>query len=122
MAGIPRLQSYTGPALLSYGFRTFFYFGAVYAALAVLVWMPFYFGEVRLATSFSPRDWHAHEMIYGYLPAVITGFLLTAIPNWTGRLPLQGGPLLVLAVVWALGRIAVAVSSDIGAIPALLID
>jgi uncharacterized protein involved in response to NO len=122
MAGIPRLQSYTGPALLSYGFRPFFFFGAVYSALAVLIWMPFYFGEVRLATSFSPRDWHAHEMIYGYLPAVITGFLLTAIPNWTGRLPLQGGPLLVLATVWAIGRIAVAVSSEIGAIPALLID
>src|SRR3569833_2041453 len=122
MAGIPRLQVYRGPALLTYGFRPFFFFGAHYAAIAILLWLPFFFGELNLPTLFSPRDWHAHEMIYGYLPAIITGFLLTAIPNWTGRLPLQGGPLLVLAVVWALGRIAVAVSSDIGAIPALLID
>src|SRR5689334_3591632 len=42
----------------------------------------------------APRDWHVHEMLYGYVPAVVTGFLLTAIPNWTGRLPLQGTPLI----------------------------
>jgi uncharacterized protein involved in response to NO len=41
-----------------------------------------------LSTAFSPVDWHVHEMLYGYVPAVVTGFLLTAIPNWTGRLPL----------------------------------
>ena len=50
-------------------------------------------------------------MIYGSLPAVVTGFLLTAIPNWTGRLPLRGLPLLVLVLVWAAGRIAVATSA-----------
>jgi uncharacterized protein involved in response to NO len=43
-----------------------------------------------------PRGWHLHEMLYGYVSAVVTGFLLTAIPNWTGRLPIQGAPLLVL--------------------------
>jgi len=84
--------------------------------------MPFYFGEIELVTSFSPRDWHAHEMIYGYLPAVITGFLLTAIPNWTGRLPLQGGPLLVLVTTWAVGRFAVAISSEIGWFAATVLD
>jgi len=122
MSAVPRLRSFRGPPLLSYGFRPFFFFGALYAALAVLVWMPFYFGEVGLPTSFTPRDWHAHEMIYGYLPAIITGFLLTAIPNWTGRLPLQGGPLLVLVAVWIAGRFAVATSTQIGWIPATLID
>jgi len=84
--------------------------------------MPFYFGEIELVTSFSPRDWHAHEMIYGYLPAIITGFLLTAIPNWTGRLPLQGGPLLVLVTTWAVGRFAVAISSEIGWFAATVLD
>ena len=53
-------------------------------------------------------------MLYGYVPAVVTGFLLTAIPNWTGRLPLQGMPLLVLLLVWIAGRIAVTFSARIG--------
>jgi len=122
MAAIPRLRAYSGPALLSYGFRPFFFFGALYAGLGILMWMPLYFGEIELATSFSPRDWHAHEMIYGYLPAIITGFLLTAIPNWTGRLPLQGGPLLVLVLTWAVGRLAVAISSHIGWLAATVLD
>jgi uncharacterized protein involved in response to NO len=107
---------------LSYGFRPFFFFGAFYAAVAILFWIPFFFGELNLPTLFSPRDWHAHEMIYGYLPAIITGFLLTAIPNWTGRLPLQGLPLLVLAIVWAAGRLAIAVSVQLGWVATLLID
>lgn len=122
MNAIPRLRGYSGPVLLSYGFRPFFFFGALYAALAIVIWMPFYFGEIRLATSFSPQDWHAHEMIYGYLPAVVAGFLLTAIPNWTGRLPLQGGPLLVLITAWALGRIVVAISAQTGWLAATVLD
>ena len=119
---IPRLREHSGPALLSYGFRPFFLFGAVYAALAILVWLPLFYGEIALATAFTPRDWHVHEMLYGYVPAVVTGFLLTAIPNWTGRLPLQGGPLLVLVIVWAAGRVAVTFSAEIGWLAAALID
>jgi len=122
MTAIPRLRVFSGPTLLSYGFRPFFFFGAFYAGLAVLIWMPFYFGEIEVATSFSPRDWHAHEMIYGYLPAIITGFLLTAIPNWTGRMPLQGGPLAVLVITWAVGRMAVAISAQIGWLAATVLD
>ena len=75
MIPIPRLQPSSGPALLSYGFRPFFLFGACYAALAMLVWLPLFYGELTLATTFSPRDWHVHELLYGYIPAVITGFL-----------------------------------------------
>jgi len=122
MAPIPRLQPYQGPALLSYGFRPFFLFGALYAGLAVLAWVPVFTGELALASAFAPRDWHVHEMLYGYVPAVITGFLLTAIPNWTGRLPLQGTPLLLLLAIWLAGRIAVTVSGLIGWLPAALID
>lgn len=122
MAPIPRLRAYSGPALLSYGFRPFFLFGACYAALALLAWMPLFYGELALATAFSPRDWHVHEMLYGYLPAVVTGFLLTSIPNWTGRLPLQGGTLLLLLIVWAAGRIAVTLSAEIGWLGAMVID
>src|SRR5687768_2212292 len=107
MAPIPRLRSYNGPALLSYGFRPFFLFGSIYAGVAILVWLPVLHGHLTLVTVFSPRDWHVHEMLYGYLPAVITGFLLTAVPNWTGRLPLQGKPLLGLVALWAAGRLTV---------------
>lgn len=122
MTPIPRLREHYGPALLSYGFRPFFLFGACYAALAMLAWLPLFYGELVLATAFTPRDWHVHEMLYGYVPAVVTGFLLTAIPNWTGRLPLQGWPLLVLVIVWAAGRVVVALSAEIGWLAAALID
>jgi len=122
MPPIPRLKPYQGPALFSYGFRPFFLFGALYAGLAVLAWLPVFTGELTLASAFAPRDWHVHEMLYGYVPAVVTGFLLTAIPNWTGRLPLQGTPLIVLLLVWIAGRAAVTFSGLIGWLPAALID
>jgi len=122
MAPIPRLRDYTGPALLSYGFRPFFLFGSLYAGLAILAWLPIFYGELELSTVFAPRDWHIHEMLYGYLPAVITGFLLTAVPNWTGRMPLQGRPLLALVLVWAAGRLAVTTSAWIGWEAAAVID
>lgn len=73
-------------------------------------------------SAFAPQEWHVHEMLYGYLPAVITGFLFTAIPNWTGQLPIQGKPLLALVLVWLAGRIVVTISADIGWLPAAAID
>src|SRR5215207_1957523 len=122
MAAIPRLQPYTGPALLSYGFRPFFLLGSIYAGPAILAWLPMFQGELQLATAFAPRDWHVHEILYGFLPAVITGFLLTAVPNWTGRLPLQGRPLLALVLIWIAGRVAVTISAWTGWAVAALVD
>jgi uncharacterized protein involved in response to NO len=122
MSPIPRLRAYAGPALLSYGFRPFFLMAAFYAGAAILVWLPMFYGELSTASLFAPRDWHVHEMLYGYVAAVITGFLLTAIPNWTGRLPIQGAPLLVLVGVWLAGRMAVSLSASIGWIAAAAID
>ncbi len=122
MSPVPRLKDYRGPALLSYGFRPFFLLGAVYAGFAILAWLPMFSGELTLSTGFGPIDWHVHEMLYGYLPAVVTGFLLTAIPNWTGRLPIQGVPLLVLVFVWLAGRAAVTFSAAIGWLPAAIVD
>src|SRR3954469_6507881 len=115
-------RTYGGPAMFSYGFRPFFLLGSIYAGLAILVWMPAFMGELSLTTALLPRDWHVHEMLYGFLPAVITGFLFTAIPNWTGRLPLRGRPLAVLVAVWIAGRLAVTFSAGLGWWPALLVD
>ena len=58
--------------------------------------------------------WHAHEMLFGYAAAAIAGFLLTAIPNWTGRLPVRGVRLALLVGLWAVGRLAVAFSASVG--------
>lgn len=107
---VARLREYRGPALFSYGFRPFFFFGSIYAGAAMLVWLPAFYGTLQLGTAFAPQDWHVHEMLFGYIAAVVAGFLLTAVPNWTGRLPLQGGPLVLLFSIWVAGRIAVSVS------------
>jgi len=122
MAPIPRLRSYEGPALLSYGFRPFFLFAALQAGLTIVVWLPFVTGHLAVPTAFAPVDWHIHEMLFGYQAAAIAGFLLTAIPNWTGRLPVQGKPLLVLVLAWLAGRIAVTASAWIGWRLAMAVD
>ncbi len=122
MAPIPRLKAYDGPAILSYGFRPFFFAGAFFAALAIALWLPQFFGELSLPNAFAPPVWHAHEMLFGFAPAIVTGFLLTAIPNWTGRLPLQGAPLLALLLAWLAGRTGVAASGAIGWAPAMILD
>lgn len=119
---VPRLRPFSGPALFSYGFRPFFLFGAFYAGVVLLLWLPVFEGYLTLPTSLGPIDWHAHEMLYGYIAAIVTGFLLTAIPNWTGRLPLNGLPLIGLFALWVAGRIAVACSQIIGWLPAALVD
>ncbi len=122
MTAISRPRRHQGWALLADGFRPFFLLGSIYAGLAILVWLPVFYGEIALVSAFAPRDWHVHEMLYGYLPAVITGFLFTAIPNWTGRLPIQGTPLLALVVVWIAGRLAVTLSAETGWLTAMLVD
>src|SRR5262245_24450428 len=119
---LARRREYSGPALFSYGFRPFFLAGALWAALGVLLWLPQYSGEIVLPTALAPRDWHVHEMLYGYVAAVVAGFLLTAIPNWTGRLPICGLPLASLAALWLAGRVAILVSAKTGHAVAAVID
>ncbi|MCX7566159.1 NnrS family protein [Sulfitobacter sp. F26169L] len=105
-----QMRQWRGPALLSFGFRPMFLFAAVWAACAMVIWIAMLSGLLDLPTRFDPVTWHAHEFLFGYLSAVIAGFLLTAVPNWTGRLPVVGWPLGGLAALWLLGRLAVAVS------------
>jgi len=111
-----------GPAFLSGGYRPFFFMAGVWALLGLAVWPPFFKGEIAVPTAFAPIDWHAHEMIFGYGGAVVAGFLLTAIPNWTGRPPVAGAALAALALLWAAGRAALFISAAIGRIPAAAID
>lgn len=106
-----KMRSWQGPAILSFGFRPFFLFGALWAGLAMLVWIGLLAGTWEVPSRFSAVDWHAHAMLFGYLGAVIAGFLLTAVPNWTGRLPVVGWWLGGLFGLWLLGRVAVTVSA-----------
>ena len=99
------------PALLTLGFRPFFLCAAIWAALAMALWIAALAGAPVLATHFAPADWHAHEFLFGYLGAVIAGFLLTAVPNWVRRPPLAGWPLAALVLCWLAGRVAVALSA-----------
>src|SRR3954454_12679871 len=121
MAGV-RSRNFEGWPLFANSFRPFFLLAAIQAGLSILAWLPMFYGELSVTSAFAPRDWHVHELLYGYLPAVITGFLFTAIPNWTGRLPLRSRPLAVLVAVWIAGRLAVTFSAGLGWWPALLVD
>ena len=99
--------AYAGPPILSMGFRPFFLASALWALLAVPVWVLAWNGHLTLGGPFIPTDWHIHEMIWGFGAAAVAGFLFTAVPNWTGRLPTQGWPLLLLLALWLLGRVTV---------------
>jgi uncharacterized protein involved in response to NO len=96
-------RRYASPAFFSFAFRPFFFCGALFAGIAIPAWAALFTG--RLVIAGDPMRWHAQEMLFGFLGAVIGGFLLTAIPNWTGRLPVSGAPLAGLLALWLLGRI-----------------
>lgn len=117
-----RSKTYNGPALFSVGLRPFFLLASAYTALSMVLWLPFFHGKLELFTTFSAVDWHIHEWIFGFLPAVATGFLFTAVPNWTGRMPIQGLQLAILLLVWIIGRFAITFSSLIGWHAAAIID
>jgi uncharacterized protein involved in response to NO len=120
--GIPRLQRQSSIALLSYGFRPFFLGAGLWATLAMVLWIGLISGHWAFANTYGAVAWHAHEFLFGYVSAVLTGFLLTAIPNWTGRLPLQGQPLLALCLLWAAGRAAMLATDQIGLAAAVALD
>ncbi len=94
-------------AVLGYGFRPFFLLAGVHAMLAIPVWMAMRQGMEPILTHLPPHVWHAHEMLYGFIVAAMTGFLLTAVPSWTGQRGFAGAPLLGLAALWLVGRVAI---------------
>lgn len=106
-----RMRAWQGPALFSFGFRPFFLGAAFWAALSMALWLVMLVGWLDFPTAFDPVSWHAHEFLFGYLGAVAAGFLMTAVPNWTGRMPIVGWPLMGLFALWVMGRVAVAISA-----------
>ncbi|WP_210397178.1 NnrS family protein [Motiliproteus sediminis] len=99
-------------ALLFLGFRPFFLLAGIAAIALIAVWLPHYYGPLPLNDHFAPVGWHGHEMLFGYAVAVIAGFLLTAVRNWTGQPMPTGWKLGVLVLIWLAGRILV--SLDLG--------
>ena len=93
-------------ALFAQGFRPFFLAASLWAASAMAIWIVMLETGLSLPSRLDPLAWHMHEMLFGFVMAAVAGFLLTAIPNWTGRLPISGAPLAGLAGLWLLGRIA----------------
>jgi uncharacterized protein involved in response to NO len=110
------------PAFLRGGFRPFFLGGAAWAVIALTIWLVALATQASVPSAFDPLTWHRHEMLFGFVGAVVAGFLLTAIPNWTGQLPIAGAPLAALAGFWLAGRLAVLCSSHVGAFPAAVLD
>ena len=115
-------RAWHGAPVFSRGFRPFFLAAGALALIGMALWVPVFTGAITISTAFSAGDWHAHEMIFGYVGAVIAGFLLTAIPNWTSRLPVAGRPLAALSALWVAGRIAVLTSAWIGRPEAAIAD
>jgi len=108
---IPRASEH---ALFSLGFRPFFALAALQAVFSVSAWVAIFAGLVPAPLWLTPSLWHAHEMIFGFVAAAAAGFLLTAAPTWTQSRPVSGSPLIFLAALWLVGRVAMALA---GALP-----
>jgi uncharacterized protein involved in response to NO len=110
------------PPILLHAFRICFLLAAIWAAAAVPLWLLSYSGIISLSSAYGDVNWHAHELVFGYAALVVCGFLFTAIPNWTGRLPVSGWPLAALVFLWLAGRAAMAMASVIGLATAAGVD
>ncbi|HYG84924.1 MAG TPA: NnrS family protein [Azospirillum sp.] len=112
----------------AYGFRPFFLLAGVSAAVLVPLWVCVLTGTFGLGGSVPPSGWHAHEMLFGFAAAAVAGFLLTAIPSWTGTTAVSGPPLMGLVALYLAGRVAslpvladhgLAAAVDLAFLPAL---
>ncbi|MBE9532760.1 MAG: NnrS family protein, partial [Proteobacteria bacterium] len=92
-------------ALFELGFRPFFLFASLFSIIVTALWMAnFSFGWTLPISNVTPIAWHGHEMVFGYGAAVVAGFLLTAVRNWTGVPTISGIPLILLVSTWILAR------------------
>ncbi len=119
---VPRGIARSGPPLLSYGFRPFFLSAGLFAVIAMAGWIAALAGGWDIGGDYGALNWHAHEMLFGYTSAALAGYMLTAIPNWTGRLPVSGPQLLGLVALWLAGRIALLWPGPLGPVGAAVLD
>lgn len=99
--GIPIMQT----ALLQQPFRLFFLGASLFASLGMLLWATFLHLGLLPASSLSPLLWHGHEMLFGFAGALVAGFLLTAVANWTGQATTTPLTLTLLIAIWLLARL-----------------
>lgn len=111
MLALRRRREAASPAIFRGGFRPFFFSGPAWAVIALSLWLCALSGKLVLPTAIDALAWHRHEMLFGFVGAVIAGFLLTAVPNWTGRLPIAGWPLAGLLGLWMAARLALLFSA-----------
>jgi uncharacterized protein involved in response to NO len=119
---VPRGIARSGPVLFSYGFRPFFLAAGLWAIAAMALWVGALAAGWEIGGSYGGAYWHAHEMLFGYSSAALAGFLLTAVPNWTGRLPVSGTPLIALFALWCAGRLVLLAPDSVGLPLAIAID
>lgn len=110
------------PPVLDNGFRPFFLGAALWLPLSLAFWLASLDGRVALASHFEPAAWHPHEALFGGVGGIVTGFLLTAVPNWTGSLPVRGRPLLLLFLLWVAARLGNSLLGAFAPLPAALFD
>lgn len=119
---VPRGIAQSGPPLLSYGFRPFFLLAGVAGCFNMIAWIGALSGYWDVGGPEGPIAWHGHEMLFGYAAAALCGFILTAVPNWTGRLPVSGVALLGLVLLWFAGRVLLLLPATAGSMPAVVVD
>lgn len=102
----PERRPAPGFALFEYGFRPFFLLAACQAAVAVPLWVAIWRGNLGWQPALPAALWHGHEMLFGFATAALAGFMLTAVPNWTGGAAIRGWKLMLLVALWLAGRIA----------------
>ena len=115
-------KSSSWPAVLGYGFRPFFLLAAIHAAIAIPIWLIFLQGFGSFAPPVPFPAWHVHEMLYGFIVAAMAGFLLTAVPSWTGSRGYAGAPLLGLTLLWIAGRLVTSFPLGLDTVAIALID
>jgi len=110
------------PAPLQHGFRLLFPLAALWAAGSLGLWLATLFGAGAIPSYLPPLVWHGHAMVYGFGLAIVAGFLLTAVPNWTGRSALRGLPLAGFVGLWLLGRAAMTGGSELPPVVVAALD
>jgi uncharacterized protein involved in response to NO len=111
LEAIRRQRLLDSPTVLRGAFRLLFLGGTLWALVVIVLWVLAFTGAMALPTAMAPLAWHQHEMLFGYLGAVIAGFLSAAVPNWTGRPPFAGWPVAAFVGLWLAARLGLLFSA-----------